>query len=490
MKKRTSLLSLALFGLLQAVASPLAALAVPLPSATASPAPLSGPAGMSPLQAPELETLPNGLTVAWFTRSALPMVDISLIVKSGFRDDPVGRTGTAEMVSALLDRGAGGMSAKELGRAVESLGASRFSSADDDTFSVGLHGLAEDGPRLAEILAKMTLQPAFDAAEIERERDRMIDHWSHVSDYAESLAGLVFYRAMRSGSSYGRGNFLSIAELRRIGRADLIAYHKAHFVPGNSLLLVVGKVDRPRLRADLLTHFGDPAKWSGGLPGRDWKNYTDPKLHPRKGEILVVHRPGFAQAQVRLGLKAPLIQSPDHYPLMVANAMLGEYFNSRLNSIIRDKLGLTYSIGSGFTFSRDFASFTIASSTRNESVGQLVRKTVDVLRELRRGPVPVEETRMARDYLLGQFTLAHATQGAVAARWLRSQYYGLGDSYLNGFSAEVAKVNSPEVIGALNRHLDPERLVIVVAGDAPEIEKSLKAAKLGPVRRIGVKDLL
>jgi len=472
----------------------LAGFPVPTPATPVARAadPASAPAApaMARLQAPELEKLPNGLTVAWFTRSALPMVDISLIVKSGFRDDPVGRTGTAELVSALLDRGAGGMNAEELARAVESLGATRFSSADDDTFSVGLHGLSEDGPRLAEILARMTLEPAFAEAEVERERERMIDHWAHVSDYAESMAGMVFYRAMRSGTSYGRGNFLSIAELRKIGRAELVAYHKAHFTPGNSILMVVGKVDRERMKAGLLKLFGDPAKWSGGAPARSWKNYTDPKLNPRKGEILVVHRPGLAQAQVRFGLKAPLIQSSDHYPLMVANAMLGEYFNSRLNSIIRDKLGLTYSIGSGFTFSKDFASFTIASSTRNESVGQLVRKTVEVVRELRRGPVPVEETRMARDYLLGQFTLAHATQGAVAARWLRGDYYGLGDSYLNAFPAEVVKVNSPDVIAALNRHIDPDRLVIVIAGDAPAIEKSLKEARLGPVRRIGIKDLL
>ena len=77
--------------------------------------------------------LPNGLKVVWFLRDELPIVDLIVLVQSGFRDDPAGKSGTAEFVADLLDRGASGMTAKELAHSVEMLGASRYASAEDDT---------------------------------------------------------------------------------------------------------------------------------------------------------------------------------------------------------------------------------------------------------------------------------------------------------------------------------------------------------------------
>src|SRR5947209_3980811 len=75
------------------------------------------------LPVPELETLPNGLQVAWFLNDQLPVIDLALLVKSGTRDDASGKSGTAELLSNVLDRGAGGLSAQQIARAVEMLGA-------------------------------------------------------------------------------------------------------------------------------------------------------------------------------------------------------------------------------------------------------------------------------------------------------------------------------------------------------------------------------
>ncbi|MCM2323483.1 MAG: insulinase family protein, partial [Oligoflexia bacterium] len=277
------------------------------------------------LPVPELETLPNGLEVAWFLNDRLPVVDLALLVKSGSRDDPQGRSGTAELLSSCLDRGAGGLSARELAAAVERLGASRYISADEDTFSVGMHGLAPDAPVLLDILARLVVRPEFPEAEVAREHARLQDRWSHLADYSESLAGVAFRRLMTAGTSYGRGSFLSAAEFSKVGRAEIAAFHRRHFTPRNSILMVVGRVDRTEFRRRILDSFGE---WKGEAPVRERKKYFDPRL-PRSpaGKIVIVDRPGLTQAQVRLGLPAPLIQAPEHYALVVANAMLGEYFH-------------------------------------------------------------------------------------------------------------------------------------------------------------------
>jgi len=196
------------------------------------------------------------------------------------------------------------------------------------------------------------------------------------------------------------------------------------------------------------------------------------------------------QAQVRMGFRAPAITSPDHYPLSVGNAMLGEYFNSRLNSLIRDKLGLTYGISSGFSYSRDLAVLTISSATRNESVGELVDKTIGVLKAMKKGPIPSEEVDMAKEYLIGGFPLSTSTLGAVATRWMAGYLFDLGPNYLNEFVSKVSNVNADDVQKSVTRDFDLDHLVIVIAGDAKSIMASLKESGFKSVKKIEVKDLL
>jgi zinc protease len=403
--------------------------------------------------------------------------------KSGNRDDLSGKSGTAELLSAALDRGCAGMNAQALARAVEMLGASRYASADEDTFSVGMHGLAPDASVLLELMAKIALRPDFPEIEVKREHDRMVDRWNHVADYGESLVSLVYRRALTAGTSYSRGGFSSTREFEAVGRQDLVDFHRKHFTPKNAVLMVVGRVDKAAFRKQVIELFGSPEVWKGEAPTRVWGKFVDRRLPSRKkGSVLLVDRPNLTQAEVRIGFTAPLIRSPNHYALSVANALLGEYFNSRLNSLIRDKLGLTYGIGSSIAYSRDFAGFTIASATRNETVGGLIRRTLDVLKDLKKGPLPTEEVVTAKDYLIGGFPLSVSTLGAVASRWLSGYVYDLGPDYLNEFVPKVRAVTTEQVLAAVVKDFKLDDLVIAVAGDAKAISKSLQDAKLLVVR--------
>ncbi|MGZ3708167.1 MAG: M16 family metallopeptidase [Bdellovibrionota bacterium] len=441
------------------------------------------------LPVPEVETLPNGLRLVWFLNDKLPVVDMSLLVLSGFRDDPAGKSGTAELLSASLDRGAGGLSAQEIAHSVEMLGASRYESSEDETFTIGMHGLAPDAPVLMEILSKIALQPTLAESEVSREKTRILERWNHVPDYGETLAGLAFHRILTGNTPYGRGSFLTASEFAKVSREDVVQFHRANFTPKNSILMIVGQVNKETFRQKIIDLFG---AWQGEAPKHDPRSYADKRLPQARAttQVVVVDRPDLNQAQVRFGMKAPSIKAPEHYSLVVANALLGEYFNSRLNSLIRDKLGLTYSISSSFGYSRELANFTISSATRNESVGQLVQKTVGVLRELKAGPIPKEEVEMAKNYLEGGFPLGTSTLGAVASRWLAGLVFELGPDYLNEFIPRVHSVSNQDVFAAVGKDFDLDHLVIVVSGDAKAIEKSFKDVKGYTLKRVTPKELM
>lgn len=485
--------------LLFSLAMPLAAPAAdtpasPAPAPVLAPSPV-GPASTLKLPSPELETLPNGLKVAWLLSDNLPVVDLALLVEAGYREDPAGKSGTAELLAQVLDRGNAGESAQQIAKSVERLGASRVVSADEESFTVGMHGLASDAETLLETLRKIALRPDFPEAEVKREHARALDRWRHLGDYGEALVSLAYSRILTAGTPYGRGSFLSEKEFAKIAREDLIQFHQRYFTPKNSILMVVGRVNRSKFRKKILEGFGREDAWKGERTAHSSASYADTRLLPanaKSPKLVVVHRPGLTQAQVKIGFRAPLFTSPDHYSLVVANALLGEFFNSRLNLAIRDQMGLTYGIGSRFSYSKDLATWSISSATRNDSVGLVVVKALEILRTLKDQKADAAfatEVTMAKEYLVGGFPLGTSTLGAVASRWLAGYIFGLGPDYLNEFIPKISAIQPAEVARAAAQHVKLDDLVIVVAGDAAAIEKSLRAAKLTP-KRVEAKDLM
>ena len=446
------------------------------------------------LPVPEREMLPNGLEILWFLSDALPTIDLSLIVRTGFRDDLPGKSGTAELISVLLDRGVKGMSATEVARAIESLGGVRNVSVEDDHLSIAIHGLAGDASRFLDLLGKIALQPEIADLEFKREHQRLLDRWNHIEDSSEVLAALVYHRILARGTVYGRGSFYSAQEFKKVSRKDLADFHKAHFLPNKSSLVVVGRANRIEFKQQIEKVFGS---WAGpaesrmaSAPVKAAHTYSDQRLaFQGNPPIFIVDRPGATQAQIRLGFQAPPYQSPDQAALRVANALTGVYFNSRLNSLIRDKLGLTYGINSSLNYAKDYAEFSIVSSTKNENVGYLIQKTLDVLKGLKTDPIPAEEVDMAKNYILGGFPLTAATLSSVASRWLEGYLLGVGPNHLNEFEASIHAVTPQAVQNAIKKYFDLDRLTIVLAGDSKAIQSGLVKLKPFTIKQVRVQDL-
>lgn len=433
------------------------------------------------LPLPQVETLPNGLKVAWFLDERLPIVDIGLLIESGYKHDPKGKSGTIEILTRLLERGANGLPAHVLAEKVESLGATGFASADEEGISLGMHGLSQDADALLEVLSWMALKPNFDPTEFRKEKDKIQESWKHLPDSTEALAGFVFGRAILGGTVYGRGSMRNLQEASALGVNDIRSFHSRHFTPKNAVLMVVGRVNQAEFRKKILAAF---SAWKGEMPRKPTVTYRDPKTKMGEREVLIVDRPGLPQAQVRLGFRIPGIRSEKRYGLAVANALLGEYFNSRLNLIVRDRLGLAYGIQSSLTYYKDIAFFSVASATANMNCGQLLEETIRQLRLLKAGDVLSEEVEVSKDYLLGGYPLRVSTLGAVANRWMNGYSYGLGPDYMNEFMPLVSAVSRESVVQAMDEAFRLDSMMVVISGDAKQIEKSLKEKGFKRVRII------
>ena len=259
--------------------------------------------------------------------------------------------------------------------------------------------------------------------------------------------------------------------------------------------MIVGRVDRASFRKRVIDKF---SAWTPGTkvaPGVKSKTKASaPRIaslwKAPRAKILVIDRPGLPQAQVRFGFPIPSIYSKNRYALTVGNALLGEYFNSRLNSVIRDELGLAYGIGSNLNYARDLSYLGISSATAIQHVPVLIREVNRILASFRAGQISPAEVMTAKEYLIGGYPMSVATLGAVAGRWLAGVVYGLGPDFLNEYIPRIEKVDQAAVIAAVKEAFRTDQVKVVVAGDAKKLRPLLKKFKFDSVEVREPKDLL
>lgn len=440
---------------------------------------------------PQVEKLENGMEVAWFINDKLPIVDLVWLAKSGYRDEPVGLSGLCNLTVALLDRGAQGKTPTEIAKDIEQLGAKRWGSCDEDTLTVGIRGLSSDSNTLIDLLSKLILKPDFIQKEFDREKERMLDSWEHLDDTGAALTSVAFQRLTTLGSPYGLGGFNSAKALKSIKRNDVLGFYKNNFVPENSLFIVIGRANKEQVKAQLKAMFG---AWKGTKPTKKTQIKSDPRIAAVKSKYLMVDRAGLTQAQIRIGFRGIQFQNPDRYALAVGNAMLGEYFQSRLNAELRDRMGLTYGVSSSFIYSLELGRFVLSSATRNDNVGLFLKRTIEILKDFKNEPLPVSlttkrEVDMAKEYLLGGFPISHATPQAISARWMTGYLFGMGPDYLNEYVPSIEKVTAEQVVQAAKKHFKLDDLNIVIGGDVKSIEKSLDPELKKKFKKITIRDL-
>jgi zinc protease len=208
-----------------------------------STAPRPGP--VPPFAPPPVRaaTLANGLRVFLLEMHKVPVVGVTLVVRTGASDDPVDKFGLGSLTGEMLDEGAAGRSALELADAVDYLGASLTTSVGFDGTMVGL---SVPVARLAEalpILADVVLRPDFRASELKRKREETLTSLVQAEDDPATLAQFAFPKAVYGSTSrYGTPEVGPAAAIRTFTDADLREFHAAHYQPTAAALIVAGDV--------------------------------------------------------------------------------------------------------------------------------------------------------------------------------------------------------------------------------------------------------
>lgn len=429
-------------------------------------------------------TLPNGLAVLVAEVRHFPVVTASMVMRAGGVFEAEETAGLAALTGDLLESGAGTRSGVEVAEAIETLGVQIDAGTSWEISHLDVTGLRSRLDAAADIFADLLLRPTFPQDEVERLRsERLAEIMQRRSD-PRSLANEMAARFIFSDRSpYSRPLSGTAESVERLTRQDVQQFHATRFGSPGSTLVIAGDLSAEEAIELAERHFGD---WGGG--GSPWPTVVAaPRVEERR--IVVVDRPGSVQSEIRVGHPGVPRATPDYFPLVVANTILGGAFTSRLNMNLRERHGFTYGVQSAFAMRREAGVFSVATAVQTEVTAAAVTEIFSEIEGMRSAEVTAAELEDARSYLAGVFPLRLQTTEGVAARLMEIAVHELPDDYYASYRERVLAVSAPEVLDAVRTHVRPEAAAIVVVGDAAAVRGPLEALGLGTVEVVSAEGL-
>jgi zinc protease len=434
-----------------------------------------------PLALPRIERwkLPNGLEVIVVPRSELPVVSFAVAIKAGDYDERRQSLGVASFAAEMLRKGTRHSSADQISELIDGVGGTLEAAALNTHSGVSCTVLAKDRAVCFRLLAEMLLAPTFPDAEMGEIRDRMLGGINQRYDDPGALAGAHF-DALLFGDQHPDGWVLMPEDVRRITRADLVAFWKTYYHPNNSMLVMAGDVgELAHLRAEVERAFGRWAK--GTIPPRP--SFELPEHHGTR--TLLVDKDDLTQTTLMFGHAGIRHADPDWYAVTLMNYVLGgSDFSSRLMTEVRSKRGLTYGISSSFGASFYRGAFEVTAATKNESAWDTFAASVAELRRMKAEGPTADEVAKAHGYYAGSYPFQLQSAPSVASSILAAEFHGLGVDYVRDLAVRLGAVDVAAARAAGATYLHPDDLTVVIVGRGavvgPQLDKAgVKYARIG-----------
>lgn len=406
----------------------------------------------------KIETVksPGGVEAWLVTERTVPMMALRFAFTGGSAQDPVGKEGTSNFLSAMLDEGAGELTSAMFQERMEEI-AMRMSFEDSkDTFYGNFQTLSVNRDKATELLKLALTKPRFDADAIERIRKQLHASLVYADRDPEKVAGREWYAVAFPGHPYGRPSNGTKDTISAVQRDDLETFRKRNFARSNLKVVAVGDIDAAELGRMLDAVFGD-------LPAV--AQLTEiPKTKPAAGMQRVIEM-NVPQSVAVFGLPAMARKDPDFMAAFVMNQILGGGgFASRLMEQVREKRGLAYSVYSYIQPYQHASIFSGGVATKNEAMGQSIEVIKSELQRMAESGPTETELKNAKDYLTGSYALRFDTNAKIASQLLGLMVEGFDRDYVETRNKQIEAVSMNDVKRVAAKLLKTDDLIVTIVG--------------------------
>lgn len=436
------------------------------------------PGTPSPYHFPHFERrrLDNGVRLLIAPVHKLPIATVLVLVDAGAVTEPRQQEGVAQLAARALTEGTSRYDGELLTDRLEQLGTTIDTAADWDTTTVALTVLSEHLPEAFGYVADVLTTPTFPAAAVERIKGERIAEILQVESEPRELADEMFDAFVYAGHSRfaipAGGTRTSVSAMTS---GSVLDFYTGRYHPSAVTIIVAGDVDPDgveRLVCEALQG------WTG-IPVPSVVGDDTPARATRA--VQIVHKGDAPQSELRLGHIGVPRTHPDYFTLTVANAVLGGLFSSRINLNLREAHGYTYGAHSAFEWRRAAGPFVVSTAVASKVTAEAVHETLYEIDRMRAEPISESELSLAVSYLDGVFPIRYETTAAIAAALATLAMYDLPDDWYDRYRDQIRAVTVDDVLRAMQTHLRPEQLQLVVVGDADTIRAPLEGLDFGPV---------
>ncbi len=361
----------------------------------------------------ERTTLPNGLRLLTASMPGMRSASIAFFFKCGSRYEQDTIAGISHFIEHMLFKGTRNYpTARLISEAIEGVGGTFNASTGKEVTSYTARVPSEELPTVMTVLADMVRYSLFDSAEIEKERSVIIEELSATRDDPQEWVNLLVDETMWPALPLGRDDAGTIESVSGLQRSDMLTYLDTYYRPNSLVISVAGNVQHEQVLELVQRLFGD---WQQ----REVPPYAE-SLPPRNTNPVRIIKKDTEQTNVCIATLGTAYGSPDYYPLLLINAILGDGMSSRLFQSVREEQGLAYDIGSYLNSYAETGSFVISAGVDPSQTEGVVRAISAELRRLTEAPVPADELKRIKAYVRGGILLGLEGTQQVAS-WLGGQ---------------------------------------------------------------------
>jgi len=403
---------------------------------------------------------PGGINAWLVENNSLPLIAMKFSFRGGSANDMTDKAGLANMMSALLDEGAGSLKSQEFQSELEDIAARMSFSAGKDNFFGEVQTLSRNKDQAFELLKLALTQPRFDEVPVERIRKQILLGIKRSENSPNAVAGREWFKLAFGDHSYARSSSGDAASVNNIKQADLSALAARLFAKDSLNISVVGDIDAKTLGLALDNIFGSLAEKSAIEP------IGEVEVNPQfRRQVIEMNVP---QSVIQFGLKGLKRDDKDFIPAYILNYILGGGgFASRLYNEVREKRGLVYSIYT-YLHPLDYAGiFMGGAATKNESVAETLEIIDQEMQRIVTDGVSEKELNDARTYLTGSYPLRFDTNSKIASQLLGIQMEKLGIDYVNKRNGLINAVTIADLQRVAKKLIKPGNLIITGVKSIP-----------------------
>lgn len=400
---------------------------------------------------------PGGIE-AWQVRSSfVPLVALAFVFEGGGAQDPPGKAGAVQLLSRLLDEGAGAYRSDEFQDRLAEHAIELSFTCGPDSIGGSLKTLVANADAAFELLRLAVTEPRFDEDAVERVRAQTLASLRYQQNDPGTMASRRYMAEAFPGHPYANPIGGTPETVGAITRDDIVTLHRRLLATGHLKIAAVGDISEADLGRRIDATFGS-------LP-------RTPELHAVPATEMtgigrrVVSDLDVPQSVIRFGFRGASWRDPDFIGAYVLNHIFGGgAFTSRLFQEVRERRGLAYSVGTSLVSYRRACMTWGYTATKNERVAECLEVIGSEMRRLSDEGPSDDELGKAKDYLVGSYALGFDTSTKIAHQLVQIAFENLGLDYIRRRNDLVAAVTQSDIREAAARTLGSGEMLTVIVG--------------------------